>query len=67
MYKTKNTSSSSELKLAVTTEELASMLSCGVGTAKEIGEKSGARLNLSTRRTLWSVEKVREYIVETAC
>lgn len=54
-------------KLAVTTEELAAMLSCGIVTAKEIGEKSGARLDLATRRTLWSVDKVREFIVDTAC
>lgn len=54
-------------KLAVTTEELATMLSCGIGTAKEVGEKSGARLDLATRRTLWSVDRVREFIMETAC
>lgn len=53
-------------KLTVTTEELASMLSCGIVTAREIGEKSGARLDLPTRRTLWSVDKVREFIIDTA-
>ena len=53
-------------KLTVTTEELASMLSCGIVTAREIGEKSGARLDLATRRTLWSVDKVREFIIDTA-
>lgn len=54
-------------KLTVTTEELAAMLSCGIGTAKEIGEKSGARIGIVTRRTLWSVDKVRAFILETAC
>jgi hypothetical protein len=53
-------------KIAVTTEELAEMLSCGIGTAKKIGERSGAKLDFGTRRVFWCVERVKEYLLEEA-
>lgn len=48
-------------KIAVTTEELQSMLSCGRDTAVQIGESAEARVQIG-RRVLWSVDKVKEHI-----
>jgi len=50
-------------KLLVTTNDLAGMLSCGLVTAKKIGEESGARLQVGGR-VLYSVEKIKKYIEE---
>lgn len=48
-------------KIAVTTEELQCLLSCGRDSAVHIGEAAEARVQIG-RRVLWNVEKVREYI-----
>lgn len=48
-------------KLLVTLDELAGILSCGLGTAKEIGEASQARFEMG-RRVLWNIGKVKAYI-----
>lgn len=48
-------------KLAVTTEELQSILSCGRSTAVQIGESAEARVQIG-RRVLWNVGKVKEYV-----
>lgn len=50
-------------KLMVTLNDLAGMLSCGLVTAKKIGEESGARLQVGSR-VLYSVEKVKKYIAD---
>ena len=51
--------------LAVDINGLMAMLSCGEPTAKEIGELSKSRIPTSGRRVLYSVEKVRDYILAT--
>ena len=48
-------------KLLVTLDELAGILSCGLETAKKIGEYSEARFEMG-RRVLWNVAKVKAYI-----
>lgn len=48
-------------KIAVTTEELQALLSCGRSTAVQIGETAEARIQIG-KRVLWNVQKVREYI-----
>lgn len=50
-------------KLAVDTDELMNMLSCGKQTAVKIGEESYARIQIG-RRVLWNVEKVKRYLFE---
>lgn len=66
MQKTKTYEGQTLGKLAVTTRELAQMLGCGEYSAKQVGEKSGARLDLGTRRTLWNVNIIREYLDKIA-
>lgn len=51
----------SQEKIAVTTEELQAMLSCGRYSAVQIGEAAEARIQIG-KRVLWNVQKVREYI-----
>ena len=45
----------------MTLDELAGILSCGLETAKKIGEYSEARFEMG-RRVLWNVAKVKAYI-----
>lgn len=52
---------SAKNRLAVDSFELQSMLGCGRGAAREIGEAAGARVQIG-RRVLWNVDKVREYL-----
>jgi hypothetical protein len=48
-------------KLAVTTEDLQNILSCGRKSAVDIGEKAEAKIQLG-RRVLWNVEKIKIYL-----
>lgn len=48
-------------RLAVTTEELQALLSCGRKSAVDIGELAEAKIQLG-RRVLWNVEKVKTYL-----
>lgn len=48
--------------LTVDIRGLQSMLNLGKNKAMEIGKKSGAVIHLSSRRTLYSVEKVKAYM-----
>lgn len=48
-------------RLAVTTDELQSLLGCGRKSAVDIGEMAEARIQLG-KRVLWNVEKVRIYL-----
>ena len=48
-------------KIAVTTNELQSMLSCGRYSAVQIGEAAGARVQFG-KRVFWNVQKVKEYV-----
>lgn len=66
MQKTKTYEGQNIVKLAVTTAELAEMLGCGEYTARQVGEKSRARLDIGTRRTLWNVKSIQEYLDEIA-
>lgn len=47
-------------KIAVTTEELQYLLSCGRDSAIQLGESAEARIQIG-RRVLWNVEKIKEY------
>lgn len=48
-------------KIAIDTEELKQMCTCGRATAVEIGTKAGARIQIG-RRVLWNVEKIQLYL-----
>ena len=45
-------------RLAVTTDELQSLLGCGRKSAVDIGEMAEARIQLG-KRVRWNIEKVR--------
>lgn len=47
--------------LTVDTETLSGMLSCGLSTARKIGEQAGAKIVIG-RRVLYSVEKIKNYL-----
>lgn len=49
-------------RITVDIKDLQRMLGLGKNTAMEIGKKSGAVIHLSSRRTLYSVEKVKAYM-----
>lgn len=61
MYKTDKNRTYDLPKLAVDTDELAYMLSCGEATARNIGTKSGARIQVG-KRVLWNVRVIQEYL-----
>ena len=48
-------------KVAVDTNELRGLLSCGRATAVKIGTEAGARIQFG-RRVLWNTEKIRAYL-----
>ena len=48
-------------KIAITTDELQAMLSCGRHSAMQIGEAAEARVQIG-KRVFWNVKKVEEYI-----
>lgn len=50
-------------KLAVSTPELQTMLSCGRDTAVKVGTEAGARIQLG-KRVIWNVEKIQAHLRE---
>lgn len=48
-------------KIAITTDELQAMLSCGRYSAVQVGEAAEARIQIG-KRIFWNVEKVKTYI-----
>ena len=48
-------------KVAVDTNELRGLLSCGRATAVKIGTEAGARMQFG-HRVLWNTEKIRAYL-----
>lgn len=56
-----NNTQDSSTKLAVTTEDLQNLLSCGRKSAVDIGEMAEAKIQLG-RRVLWNVEKIKTYL-----
>lgn len=48
-------------KIAITTNELQAMLSCGRYSAVQIGDLAEARIQVG-KRVFWNVEKVKSYI-----
>lgn len=61
MHKTGNRCGNDNQKMAVSVQELASMLGCGLATARKIGANAEARINIG-RRVLYSVKKVESYL-----
>lgn len=49
-------------QITVDIEKLSAMLSCGHATARKIGEQAGARICIG-RRVLYSVDKIKQYLV----
>ena len=47
---------------AITSDELQQFLGCGRKTATEIGAAAGARIQIGTRRVLWNVARIQEYL-----
>lgn len=52
----------SKEQITVDIEKLSAMLSCGHATARKIGEQAGARICIG-RRVLYSVDKIKQYLV----
>lgn len=50
-------------KVAVTTDGLREILSCGYPAAVKIGEQAHAKVQIG-RRVLWNVAKVQKYLDE---
>lgn len=48
-------------RIAVDTDELAALLSCGTSSARKVGEAAGAKIKLGGR-VLWNLRKIREHI-----
>lgn len=48
-------------RLAVTTEDLQILLSCGRKSAVDIGEMAEAKIQIG-RRVFWNVEKIKTYL-----
>lgn len=48
-------------KIAITTDELQAMLSCGRYSAVQVGDAAEARIQIG-KRIFWNVEKVKAYI-----
>lgn len=61
MIATKKSNIPTDKKIAVTTEELQTMLSCGRSSAVQIGQMAEARIQVG-KRVFWNVEKVKTYI-----
>lgn len=49
--------------IAVDIKELMEILSCGEPTAREIGQKAQTRIPISGKRVLYSVDKVKAYLL----
>ena len=47
--------------IAVTTEDLQIMLSCGRKSAVDVGELAEAKIQIG-RRVFWNVEKIKTYL-----
>lgn len=48
-------------KIAITTNELQAMLSCGRYSAVQIGDQAEARIQIG-KRIFWNVKKIKDYI-----
>lgn len=59
MHRTKTRATDNPITVDI--ETLSAMLSCGLMTARKIGEDAGATIKIN-RRVLYNVEKVRRYI-----
>ncbi len=62
MEKRKPNDLSPDQCLAVDTESLCKLLDCGRHTAVQIGDLAHARITMNSR-VLWSVQRVKEYLV----
>ena len=51
-----------EQPIAVDIEGLSARLSCGRASARKIGEQAGAKIVIG-RRVLYSIEKVKKYLL----
>ncbi|MBR2045781.1 MAG: hypothetical protein IJ958_06565 [Agathobacter sp.] len=49
--------------IAVDIKGLMEILSCGEPTARKIGQKAQARIPISGKRVLYSVDKVKAYLL----
>ena len=61
MRMTNQVKTTNENKIMVDIVGLQGLLSCGMGTAKEIADKAGATLYFGRRR-FYNVEKIKAYI-----
>lgn len=61
MLKTANRSTKDTEFITVSTDRLAELLDCGKSTARNIGEKAGAKIKIG-RRTLWNINKIKDYL-----
>ena len=57
----KTAKETANLRIAVDTKELQTMLCCGRETACKIGTGAGARIHIG-KRLLWNVEKIQAYL-----
>lgn len=50
--------------ITINTDTLAELLDCGKATARKIGNDAHARIQIG-RRTLWNVEKIKQYLMQS--
>lgn len=63
MRATANNGESINDRYAIDTAGLQKYLSCGRGTAVDLGTAAGARIQIG-RRVLWNVSKIQKYLDE---
>ena len=53
-------------RATITTAELQQMLGCGLPAARKLGRQAGAEIKIGSRRTLWFLPKIMEYLANQA-
>lgn len=61
MNRTRQSDTLLENRITLSTEDLMDVLSCGICTARKIGEAAGAKIVIG-KRVLWSVDKIKAYL-----
>ena len=49
-------------RACITTAELQQMLGCGLPAARKLGREAKAEIKIGSRRTLWFLPKIMEYL-----
>ena len=52
--------------IATDIDGLVQILGCGKETARSIAQMAGARVSTNSRRTIYSLDKIREYVAKNS-